>query len=365
MKAVGEMLREERKRQGMSIDDVMSRTKVSRRHIEALEDGNITDLPHSVYVKGFLKVYAELLGLEYTQLLPAVDDAYASLGLDPMENEPHARPSENISLSPPQRSGRFSRWILILLLLSLLGGGGYYAYEYFFGSSSTSPSEPAVEKQESSVAPQTAPGTGSVTTVVEETITEVEEPITPPESSYQGTLDSAQEQGAASLQGNSPDDSQLNASENASENASGAQPAEQQDDPLANTDEAVVSDLAESVVQGADNLTETAVNAPGADPASPNIVIIPETARQAPSSKIKVLQVIAKGQCWIEAKVDAELTTDFYVRKGERVDIKFQENLAVKFGNIGEVTLRYNGKNYTTAVPANGVKTLVFPPPSS
>ena len=127
-------------------------------------------------------------------------------------------------------------------------------------------------------------------------------------------------------------------------------------------EESAVSEVPESAQ---DTNTPADTTAAAGGPASPNIVIIPETARQAPSSKIKVLQVIAKGQCWIEAKVDAELTTDFYVRKGERVDIKFQENLAVKFGNIGEITLRYNGKPYPFSVPANGVKTLVFPPASS
>ncbi len=360
MKAVGEMLREERKRQGMSIDDVMSRTKVSRRHIEALEDGNITDLPHSVYVKGFLKVYAELLGLEYNKLLPAVDDAYASLGLDPAENEPHARPSENISLSPPQRSGRFSRLILILLLLSLLGAGGYYAYEYFFAASSAPSTPPAVEKQESSVPPEVAPATESAATVVEETVTQVEEPISTPEVTDQAPPTQEQDQETFSH-----DSSQDSSQTNPAGNQVDAQSVEQQEPPVAENDDAVVSQLAESVVQQADQPADSMTSESGANPSSPNIVIIPETARQAPSSKIKVLQVIAKGQCWIEAKVDAELTTDFYVRKGERVDIKFQENLAVKFGNIGEVALRYNGKPYTTTIPSNGVKTLVFPPPNS
>lgn len=362
MKAVGEMLREERKRQGMSIEDIMSLTKVSRRHIEALEDGNIRDLPHPVYVKGFLKVYAELLGLEYKKLLPAVDDAYASLGLDTFENEPHARPSENISLNPPQRSGFFFRILMVLLVLALLGGAGYYGYNYFFAENAGSPRDSAVSNQESAASPGGTVVTESTTTVSSETITVGEEPISDAAPVVQESVTSSGVEAAS--EDALPETPQDGSSETTPEE-SASQEGETQPASETSADESAVSELAGAVVQEADTSSENTTGEPAAEPASPNIVIIPETARQAPSSKIKVLQVIATGQCWIEAKVDAELTTDFYVRKGERVDIKFQENLAVKFGNIGEVSLRYNGKPYTTSVPANGVKTLVFPPAGS
>lgn len=349
MKAVGEMLREERKRQSMSIEDVMSLTKVSRRHIEALENGSITDLPHPVYVKGFLKVYAELLGLEYKKLLPAVDDAYASLGLDPSDSEPHSRPSERISLNPPKRSGFATRLLVILLVLAVLGAAGYYGYKYYL-SMTENPAGSSSTSELGTVVPAGAPAVVESTTIVaEETVTASSEPVAAAGQPEEGS--------ASMMDGNMQGDGPVAPQESVSA-ASESQSAESA--PVADA----ASETPASDVQNADAIADSA-NEPVANAASPNIVIIPESARQAPSSKIKVLQVIANGQCWIEAKVDAELTTDFYVRKGERVDIKFQENLAVKFGNMGAVSLRYNDKPYTTTIPANGVKTLVFPPPSS
>ncbi|MBU2076233.1 MAG: helix-turn-helix domain-containing protein, partial [Actinobacteria bacterium] len=57
-----EVLRQERENQRMTLDEVAQRTKISRRHLAALEDGRREDLPHLVYVTGFIKAYAAVLG---------------------------------------------------------------------------------------------------------------------------------------------------------------------------------------------------------------------------------------------------------------------------------------------------------------
>ena len=62
LKDVGDQLRRERDRQGLSLDEVMHRTKLSRRSLEALEHGDMEALPHKVYARGFAKTYAKPLG---------------------------------------------------------------------------------------------------------------------------------------------------------------------------------------------------------------------------------------------------------------------------------------------------------------
>jgi len=55
-------LRHERERRGWTLDDVVSRTRIPRRYLEALEDGNHDVLPPGPFLRGFLRQYLEFLG---------------------------------------------------------------------------------------------------------------------------------------------------------------------------------------------------------------------------------------------------------------------------------------------------------------
>jgi cytoskeleton protein RodZ len=58
----GSTLRNEREKRNLSIDDVSEILKISTRHLRALEEGDISALPHSTYIRGFLRSYASFLG---------------------------------------------------------------------------------------------------------------------------------------------------------------------------------------------------------------------------------------------------------------------------------------------------------------
>jgi transcriptional regulator with XRE-family HTH domain len=68
---IGAALREERERQGLSIEDLEDRTKIRRRYLRALENEDWDILPGPTYVRGFMRTYAEALGLDAEEL---VDD---------------------------------------------------------------------------------------------------------------------------------------------------------------------------------------------------------------------------------------------------------------------------------------------------
>jgi cytoskeleton protein RodZ len=65
---IGTLLRRERQKQGLSLEEVGEKTKISHRIISAIENGEEGRLPHPVYAKGFVKSYAGLLGLDPEQL---------------------------------------------------------------------------------------------------------------------------------------------------------------------------------------------------------------------------------------------------------------------------------------------------------
>ncbi len=63
MSKVGEQLREERKRQNLSLQDIEAITSIRPRYLEAIENGHYSVLPGEVYTKGFIRNYAIALGL--------------------------------------------------------------------------------------------------------------------------------------------------------------------------------------------------------------------------------------------------------------------------------------------------------------
>lgn len=63
MLRVGDRLAEERKRQGLTIEDVAKATKIRPEFLSAIEKGDYKKLPSSAYIQGFVRNYTEYLGL--------------------------------------------------------------------------------------------------------------------------------------------------------------------------------------------------------------------------------------------------------------------------------------------------------------
>ncbi|MDP3940983.1 MAG: helix-turn-helix domain-containing protein [bacterium] len=66
---IGQKLRDERLRRGLSLDDVAKATKIRQSFLLAIEKGDYSKLPSSAYVQGFVRNYAEYLGLSKREVL--------------------------------------------------------------------------------------------------------------------------------------------------------------------------------------------------------------------------------------------------------------------------------------------------------
>jgi flagellar biosynthesis protein FlhG len=64
----GESLAKIRRYLLLDIDEVAVEIKVSKHNLEAIEEEDVNNLPAPVYLKGFLRVYAKLLGLDAKQV---------------------------------------------------------------------------------------------------------------------------------------------------------------------------------------------------------------------------------------------------------------------------------------------------------
>ena len=61
---IGNSLREARTRKELDFPELETGTKIRAKYLRALEDENFEVLPSATYVKGFLRTYAEYLGLD-------------------------------------------------------------------------------------------------------------------------------------------------------------------------------------------------------------------------------------------------------------------------------------------------------------
>ena len=130
LKNVGDALRQERMRQGLSLADVAGISKISPHTLEALEEGDMSTMPHHVYLKGFVKTYASILKIDARKLGEQVDEAFAELGMDipepsPLMSQPYITPDTR-----PRPSG--GRLLLSLLLLAAVGLAVWGGIAFFF-----------------------------------------------------------------------------------------------------------------------------------------------------------------------------------------------------------------------------------------
>ena len=111
MGQIGNTLREARLAIGLSLTDAQKATKIRARYLEALEQERFRMLPAPAYARGFLRSYAELLGLDPDPLLRELTPALAEL--DPPPPPP-----------PPSRRLPVARRTLALagVVAALLGG---------------------------------------------------------------------------------------------------------------------------------------------------------------------------------------------------------------------------------------------------
>jgi cytoskeleton protein RodZ len=109
---IGNSLREARLRQGLDFPEVEQATKIRPKYLRALEDEQFDILPGQTYVKGFLRSYAEYLGLDGQLYV----DEYNSRYIHVDEETPlRARSSTSLGRAGP----RFESSVVLVALAAI------------------------------------------------------------------------------------------------------------------------------------------------------------------------------------------------------------------------------------------------------
>lgn len=111
--AVGELLQQKRQAADISIEEMAEITKISKTHLLAIEANRFEDLPGPAYLRGFIRLYAEQLGLDASQLLAQVNQQHKT---DP-EEIPGVKLEKPDKPALSRRIQRFSLPVLLLITL--------------------------------------------------------------------------------------------------------------------------------------------------------------------------------------------------------------------------------------------------------
>jgi cytoskeleton protein RodZ len=108
---IGPALREARERRGLAFGDVEADTAIRTRYIRALEEEQFHVLPGATYTKGFLRAYAEYLGLDGQLFIDELNSRHHDARTpqeQPIASQPRSRPHH-------RRQRRESNLVMIVL----------------------------------------------------------------------------------------------------------------------------------------------------------------------------------------------------------------------------------------------------------
>ena len=123
----GDRLRKAREEQGLSLADVAQRTRITQRHLRAVEESEFSELPGRTYVTGFARAYARAIGLSETEIATSVrreleDDHYS-----PRPTYEAYEPSDPARL--PTKRLAITAAVIMLLLVSGYGAWRFVSVE--------------------------------------------------------------------------------------------------------------------------------------------------------------------------------------------------------------------------------------------
>ena len=118
----GAYLKSERELRGVTIDEVASKTKIHARYLHALENNQFEILPGEVFIKGFIRSMAKVIGADENELLSAYSDI--------IKDAPHD--DKNLSTLLKKKPKLNINFILLLSLVILFLAGGIWGLKFIF-----------------------------------------------------------------------------------------------------------------------------------------------------------------------------------------------------------------------------------------
>ncbi|MCR8630740.1 helix-turn-helix domain-containing protein [Paenibacillus radicis (ex Xue et al. 2023)] len=178
MSDLGQLLRKARMENKISLDDLQETTKIRKRYLEAIEEGNYKILPGTFYVRAFIKSYSEAVGLDpnevlrlYQNVIPAHEQEQL---IEPIRSKRTRRNTEKI--------GKWaSNVMMVSFVVLILGIIYYYLNMHYPGNpNDAKPTDEPNRVTDKKLDPSTNLNSGSASVSLTEKKPEAPVPTPPP-----------------------------------------------------------------------------------------------------------------------------------------------------------------------------------------
>ena len=336
---VGALLKSHREKAGKEIVTVAGSLRISARYLEAIEEGRNSDLPGITYAVGFVRSYAEHLGLDEDEIVRRFKEETSEFS-----------PKSELVFPKPIPEGGVPGGVILLggAVLALVAYGIWYistSDEQVASSVEPVPQRIVEETEKTSSA---SPQEGSKISIDEN----VSDAKKPEEQSPASGANDAKEEAVSELAKKADESETANTpAVEAAAQAEPVSPPEQVSEQVSEqVQEQAQQQAAEQVAE--EPVAQTQEPAPvveaQAEPQSQSVVKAPATGDSA-SSRITVR---AKTNSWIQVRDEAEDKLMFtrLLRKGNEYNVPDRSGLTLLTGNAGALEILVDGE----LVPAIG-----------
>jgi len=310
---LGYYLKKKRESQGLALQKISTKTKISLSILQDLEQDRFKKLPNQVYVKGFVKQYCKTLQVDPTESLTLLDRAYNQkiVGKNKISKQ----------ISDKSKLGVFSKLSFVLIFVILWGGYRLYQKNILIHN----------EQKKTSTKPiMTETITAKTPLHIQKKISET--PINPLEK--------------------------LNSKPILKKDILSPPPTKKENLVHKNPDSTNISEVKNNKLETI-KLREIPSNMYSVS-TNNNTLLIPEKLRGLPSNqKQSVFISAANGDTWLAYKNDSKPVRQFILKKGKYILITGDE-IRLRLGNANATKVFLNNKLLEIST-RSGVKSLVFP----
>ncbi|ACB52646.1 unknown [Crocosphaera subtropica ATCC 51142] len=358
IRKIATYLKEQRVKQGFSIEQIASMTFIRLPMLKALESANIEQLPELIYVQGFIRRYGEALGIDGHSLshqinasqvekptispnLVSAPTQESSVGQEvpaTLVNEDNkksvaVKSKPRTLVHPSEETAEPSEvsWLrqLKLYWIYLLVLGGAIAGLFYLFSRPPATEQTAQTQDTETVTRSTKPET----TVP---LTQPSSPITKPEVTSQQTQ-----------------------TEETAQTTENANTLTQPETIISSEEPSPILESPQATLEATTSNTSEATG---------NSTISPETANNTISETATEKAITAalqlEGDSWLQVRVDGEVEYEGILKEGEQQNWDAQETLTIRAGNAGAVKLSVNNKPAEVIGELGEVKTVEVTPDS-
>jgi cytoskeletal protein RodZ len=131
-------LREARVAKEITLEDLQEKTKIQKRYLQAIEEGNFDRLPGHFYTRAFIKSYAEAVGLDSSLIFETYQSVIPKTGGPDEEALPPRQGRESIRTPNDSNwSSRLPRVATVVIILLIAIGVWYLAKHFINGNDSS------------------------------------------------------------------------------------------------------------------------------------------------------------------------------------------------------------------------------------